>query len=519
MKRGNRKVIVIGLDGATFDIIDPMIREGRLPHLASLIKNGTRAPLKSTIMPNSYPAWTSCVTGVNPGKHGIFWSLIRDKDKAYPLRLMNARDIQVHTVWQILGKQGYRVGIVNIPTEYPPTEVNGFLVCGALTPSPESEYTYPRELKGEILRLIPEYKCEIDYAQTNLNVLADQIMGSIRNREKLALYLLENKPWDLFFMVFTESDLTQHKFWAGMDAVHPDHPKYKGKFGHFINDVYQRLDASLGEILKKISEDTIVFVISDHGFGPFYQSFSLNRWLTQKRYLQLEESWYKTLIKKFLFLIRMQKRAQQIKKGMNAFLPFRRRGLDVRAQRDKDVLSGEELMKRINWSRTKAYFTADYGIRLNLEDREPEGIIRVGEEKEALLDEIKSDLRKLRFSNGQPVFEAVLSKEEAFSGPLVDRAPDLIVPINYSQSPANPEKWEFTLTHSTLCGTHSKWGVFIAKGKGIKKGFELEKAELVDITPTLLYIFKLSPGGEMDGDVLHELFELDFLDGEENNGT
>jgi len=440
LKQGDKRVLVIGLDGATFDIIDPMIKMGKLPHLASLIKNGTRASLESTVMPNSFPAWVSCVTGVNPGKHGIFWSLIREENTAYPLRLMNSYDFQAQTLWQILGNQGYKVGIVNVPTEYLPTKVNDFLVCGALTPSPESEFTYPQELQREILGLIPDYRCEIDYAHTSLDVLADQIMESIKNREKLALYLLDNKPWDLFFMVFTESDLAQHKFWAGIDPDHPHHLKYKKRFGHFIYDVYQRLDAALGEILNKISEDTTVLVISDYGFGPFNQSFSLSRWLTKKRYLRVKESWPMTMLKKFLFLTRMQKRVQFIRKGLSSLLPFQREKLDVRAQREKDVLSGEELMKRIDWGRTKAYFTADYGIRLNLKGREPDGIIHPREEKDALLDEIKRDLRQLRYSNNQPVFDTVLTKEEAFSGPWWTEPQTLSFPsimLGHRQLPKN----------------------------------------------------------------------------------
>ena len=121
MKGPVEKVLVIGLDGATFSVIDPMIEQGRLPHLASLIKGGTRTPLKSTTMPNSYPAWASATTGVNPGKHSIFWSLIRKDNNSYPLQLMNSNDIQAKTLWHTLGDHGKKVVVVNVPTEYPPT--------------------------------------------------------------------------------------------------------------------------------------------------------------------------------------------------------------------------------------------------------------------------------------------------------------------------------------------------------------------------------------------------------------
>jgi len=207
MKRTVEKVLVIGLDGATFSVIDTLIKQGRLPHLAALIERGARMPLKSTIMPNSYPAWVSATTGVNPGKHSIFWSLIRKENNAYPLQLMNSNDIKARTLWHILGDYGKRVVVVNVPTEYPPRELNGVLVCGALTPGPESDYTYPKELKDEILEVVPDYKNEIEIGHVTLTELSLEIMPSIQNREQLLLYLMKEKPWDLFFTVFTDTDL------------------------------------------------------------------------------------------------------------------------------------------------------------------------------------------------------------------------------------------------------------------------------------------------------------------------
>jgi len=162
-KPENQKTLLIGLDGATFDIIEPLLKEGKLPHIGKLLKNGTSALLRSTIMPNSYPAWTSCLTGVNPGKHGIYWSLIREDKTVYPLRLMTTLDLGAKSLWQLLGEKGVKVGIVNVPIVYPPVEVNGFLVSGALTPNDASEFTHPQNLKTDILKEVPEYRCEIEF--------------------------------------------------------------------------------------------------------------------------------------------------------------------------------------------------------------------------------------------------------------------------------------------------------------------------------------------------------------------
>lgn len=505
-------VLVIGLDGASFDIIAPLIKEGKLPYLKKFLKNGSRANLKSTIMPNSFPAWTSCITGMNPGKHGIFWSLIRNNEEAFPMRLMNSSDIHAKAVWEILGDAGHKVCIVNIPVIYPPTEVNGCLICGALTPGEDSDYTFPKDLKKEILTAVPHYKCEIEFAQMDLDKLANQIMGSIQKREQLALYLLEKKSWDLFFIVFTEPDLTQHKFWGGIDEKHPDHKFLKNNFSTFVYDVYERLDRSIERICKKIPEETIVFVISDHGFGPLYQTFSILKWLIKKEYMVLSESLLKRVTRNFLAKINMIDLIRNLKTEIHYFWDADKTKANVRDLREKESLSLNKLTHQIKWDKTRAYFTSDNGIRINLKGREPFGIVNQGAESESLIEKIKSELCELKYSNGEPVFEAVLRKEEVYSGPFVERAPDLIVPINHYRAPLESEKWEFTLHPPKLSGAHSPLGIFLVHGNGIQKGKMIDYTHIIDIAPTILYIFNESTAAEMDGKVLLNMFEPEFIE-------
>ncbi len=510
MKNSDQRVLVIGLDGATFDIIDPLIRDQRLPHLASLIRNGTRSRLKSTLMPNSFPSWSSCVTGVNPGKHGIFWSLIRTDGLAYPLRLMNSFDIQAETLWTLLGNQGYQMGVINVPTEYPPTPVNGFVVCGAMTPREETDFTYPKELRNEILGIVPDYKCEVDFAQINLQKLATEIIHSIENREKLLLYLLQNKRWDLLFMVFTETDLAQHKYWAGIDAAHPKHTAVPKGLQDFVYRVYERIDESIGKVLQETSEETSIFVVSDHGFGPFYQSFSLSQWLVKQGYLVLDEPVIKKWAKRGLMKVHLLNHIHFLKDLMSYSLASFRGRLDVRHIRNKYAHLSEWSTGRVDWKRTRAYSTADLGIRINLKTREPLGTVPPGPEEDSLKERIKGELGQLKFSNGQPVFEAVQTKEEAFSGPFLRNSPDLIVPINHAQAPSRPEGWDFTVTLSNVSGAHSPMGILIASGKGIRKGEDFTGAEVIDITPTILYIFGERLTEDMDGKVLFDIFDSEF---------
>jgi len=175
--------------------------------------------------------------------------------------------------------------------------------------------------------------------------------------------------------------------------------------------------------------------------------------------------------------------------------------------RDRDAAAGKERLGRIRWDRTRAYFAPDYGIRLNLKGRDPMGIVDPGEEARRLSGEIKEKLKACAYSNGAPVFEAVLSSSEAFQGPFIDRAPDIVVPINHAGAPPRPETWPFTLTHPTLTGTHTPYGIFLAQGPGIRKNHRLEEAGVLDVAPTILGLGNVPVPSEMDGRVLREIFE------------
>src|ERR1051325_5812465 len=153
------KTVIIGLDGATFDLIRPLAAAGRLPVLARLMREGASAPLRSTILPNSFPGWASCTTGTSEGMHGVFAPFIKNAG-SYAVRAMSGLDIMTRHVWDLLGEQGGRSVVVNVPTAYPPEPLNGLMVTGMLTPSLQSEFTYPATLKAELLGAIPDYVIE-----------------------------------------------------------------------------------------------------------------------------------------------------------------------------------------------------------------------------------------------------------------------------------------------------------------------------------------------------------------------
>src|SRR5215216_241999 len=198
------KTVIIGLDGATFDIITPLSEAGRLPVLTRLIREGASAPLRSTILPNSFPGWASCTTGTSEGMHGVFSPFIKNPSN-YTVRAMSGRDIMTRHVWDILAQQGGRSIVVNVPTTYPPEPLNGMMVTGMLTPGPQSEFTYPASLKQELLAALPDYVIE-PRRIPDKRARAAEFRRSIHTRERALEFLMNWGEWDFLMVVFSVLD-------------------------------------------------------------------------------------------------------------------------------------------------------------------------------------------------------------------------------------------------------------------------------------------------------------------------
>src|SRR5436853_3528848 len=281
------RLLIVGLDAATFDLICPWIEEGKLPNLAALMKNGAWGRLASVLPPITPPAWTSFMTGKNPGKHGIFHFVEAAVD-SYAMNYANGGSRRSPTVWKILNDAGFSVGTMNIPFTYPPEALDGFQISGLDTPSPNSEFVYPASLKRELVDHLGKINHDLRFLG---NMSTDHRRGQVlAEMERIdqqwaaaALYLLEHRPQDVMMFVFMSIDTVQHYFWQYMDRSHFLYdPKAEPRFGSAVRQVYDRLDAVTGRIIEKLPNDTTVLVVSDHGGGPVVdRTLFLNRYLHQ----------------------------------------------------------------------------------------------------------------------------------------------------------------------------------------------------------------------------------------------
>jgi predicted AlkP superfamily phosphohydrolase/phosphomutase len=489
------KTVIIGLDGATFDIITPLSEAGRLPVLTRLMREGASAPLRSTILPNSFPGWASCTTGTSEGMHGVFSPFIKNPS-SYTVRAMSGRDIMTRHVWDILARQGGRSIVVNVPTTYPPEPLNGMMVTGMLTPGLASEFTYPASLKEELLAALPDYVIEPERIPDR-RARAAEFRRSIRVLERALKFLMGRGEWDFLMVVFSVLDRAQHDYWADMDQAHPRHDrKTPREFRGFIHEIYERLDAAVGRLLEQLPADVRVLVVSDHGFCSELYEVRVNELLASTGLLAFKEP----------SLRKGRARVKELKEKVARRLrPTRADGNVL----DRKVQYGSAFLDEIDWSRTRAFFAQDKGIWVNLDGRESEGIVRESQFDD-VIDEARSVLSHLTSpEDGEKVFEKVMRREEAFNGRWAERLPDLVMIPRRDEYVYNerPSYADVIVPADSTTGTHSRDGIFIAWGKGIKKGVDSGKQfNLRDVGPTALASLGCPLTLDMDGRALSEVF-------------
>ena len=513
-KRAGRKVLLIGLDGATWDLLKPWMDESRLPTLHRLVGKGASGDLLSTVPPLTAAAWISLSTGKNPAKHGIF-DFVFPRLSSYDVSVANIRMRDSRAIWNMVSDHGKKVAIVGVPMTYPPEEVNGLMISCFMTPDSESQYTYPVDLKQELSSKGYEFPTRLSERNRSRNVRAflREVAADTEARVRTVLYLLENKPWDLFAFVFLSPDLLQHDLWHIMDPLHPQHRASENRYLEDIARFYTRLDGYLGDIVSRVDDSTLVLVVSDHGFGRATHFFYVNNWLLSQGLLRPKRN------------LLSQSKHLMFKLGITPMNGFRLLSLLRLGWLRKSFRFGRnyDRVRRITfsfddieWSKTKAFSVGNFGqIYLNVKERQPCGTVEPGEEYELLRQEIANKLLEYRDpTTGKTVIESVLKKEELFSGPYVEYAPDLIPfsqgleYVSFGTSDFGSNK--ISMPIFGLSGYHRMEGILVAAGADVKSNAIIQDASILDIAPTILYAMGLPIPSDMDGKVLFGAFRTDF---------
>jgi predicted AlkP superfamily phosphohydrolase/phosphomutase len=504
-KASCRKVLVLGIDGATFDIIHPLAEEGRLPNLARLIDEGAWGVLDSTLPPVTIPAWVSMMTGKNPGRLGLFDLLRREGYGVEP----NGYCFANHApIWKILNSYSVRTGVMNVPGTYPPEEVDGFMVTGMMTPSKESGFSYPSKLQVDLGESGLDYEIDVpSWQYFDEGVFVKDAIKVTEKRGRAAEYLMAHIPCDFNMVVFTSPDRIHHMIWDKRETV---------------ESYWEELDRVLGGLLKTVGEETTVFVVSDHGFGPLERTFFVNEWLRRNGFLRAKREINERAIVKLGRIVERLYRflgERELLKPVAAFIS-KVVGLERLQKYAYEYLSNARLEGRVNWNKTQAFsavHTPHFGqIYINVEGEMQEGCV-AEDEKERLVSTLLEKLRELKDpKTGAYVNVNVFNSRDVYTGPHLEEAPEIVFMVDGGRCEIDAKVGEERLfvegaPLTGWKGTHTSDGVFIAWGPGIRQGFRVEKASILDIAPTLLHSFGVPVQDEMDGRVLDEIYSDDSM--------
>lgn len=506
----DKRVLIIGLDGGTLDVIEPWAEAGHLPNFRRLLREGCAGRLKSTIPAQSPPAWTSFMTGVNPGKHGLF-DFLKRRPGSYELQPVRNDLPSLGTMFAWASRHGRRVGVLNVPLTYPPEPVNGFMVSGLGAPD-DADYAYPAGLADELRASGYRINNRVVYAPGRVDAFIREAMETTDKRAEVALQLMDREPWDLFTVVFRNLDGVFAFLWAFMDDTHPRHdPQLAERYGDVILRYHQLLDRRLGDFLAAVDEDTLVIVMSDHGGGPLHKEVYLNVWLQQAGFQTLKRrvdvvSGARTVLRRAgltrenLTRLIGWHNVNRIKAQLPAWL-------SAMVPRETP-----DIIDLVDWSQSRAYSYGYIGqIYINLRGREPRGIVEPGEEYRRVVHEIVDRLWELEDpQTGERVVDAVHLKDDIYHGPYVNEGPDINVTMcdmryitHLGLEFVGDQVFGPVPNHET--GTHRQHGMLVVWGPGIRRG-QIEKAQIIDLAPTTLHMLGLPVPDDMDGRVLTELF-------------
>jgi len=489
-----RKLIVIGIDGGTFNVIKPIIKMGKLPNFKKILKNGVHGPLKSTFPPITGPAWFSLATGKNPGKTGIY-DFIYKGEKGILKHTINSNDFKKHgAFWNHLNENDFRSYILNYPMLYPYYDIDGGMVGGFTTPNTE-DIANPEPLEELIKKMPGTYPFRVDwhddYYVTNKEEFVDELKNFIDKQFAVVDKLLNDK-WDFMIHVSNASDFLQHLMWEDWENKNSN---YRSNFIWF----WEELDKKLGNILDKLP-DANIFLISDHGFGQLRTNFNLANWLLKQN-----------LIRKRNF--------HRIKKTVGELLNktfeiYKNSFLSDIFKIDKEILLSKvrnnSVSNQLNLGTPIPYEIDVSKSKVVPHSSGMHGAIYIKDDAEIELNYIKKIMKKV--STNYNLNIGIYTPEDLYNGEELNYAPDIQIKIdnykcNIQSKSLEGEVFSNNVQNIHKNGSHRRHGIFCGYGPDIKTATKLQNLRIYDIAPTILHYYDIPIPKDVDGRVLKEIFK------------
>lgn len=497
---------MIGLDAATPPVVEAMLAAGELPNLARLCASGSRGTLESTLHPLTPQAWTTMVTGVNAGRHGI-WDFSERDESGYRLRIVNGSRRRAPALWDYLGAKGIRSGLVNIPFTAPAPTIDGFAVAGLDAAPRDDALTYPRELAETLRRRFGELDLDHSFPlDSSGRVDIGIVERAATQKVEMARWLSEQYDPQLLFVVFMSADHIHHLSWPDWEE--------RGLRSR-VADVYRVLDGAVGGLAD--DPDRNVLVVSDHGGGSLDGVVNLNAWLAREGFLEYASAGTMATGGEAArhAVFRVDRLRRRLPRRLRSFARRRAPKLRDRVHQLRDY-------SVIDWRRTRAFAYGTFGsIVVNLEGRERFGTVDPSE-YDALRADIAGGLESLTDPDGRPIVAAVYRREELFDGPELETMPDLIVEFDdyrwlgkgnmLSRSESLWDSVEIAPgAKESYVGSHRREGLIVLSGPSAAQGRTLA-ASIADVAPTALYLLDAPIPDDLEGRVLEEAVRPELLD-------
>jgi predicted AlkP superfamily phosphohydrolase/phosphomutase len=507
---GGAGTLLVGLDGATFTVLDRLVAEGTMPFLGSLMASGCSAPLRTVVPPLTPPAWTSLVTGVSPGRHGIFDfvrvtrsaererklatvgapAASRSEGPELQYRMATSTDVMAQTLWSMASEAGRRVASLNFPVGIPPEQVDGIVIPGFAPWRHLRRVVWPPSFYEELRRLPgfrpDELVFDIERERRAIQELGEEeyedwIDFHVRREERwleVVRHVLGREHMDLAAVLFDGVDKLQHICWRFIDTdPATPRPAWERRVVDQCRGYFRRLDDVLAETVRLAGPDARVFIASDHGFGPTDQLFYVNVWLEQQ--------------------------------GLLHWAPGVDHDDDQRVGLDEITRSSAALF---DWTRTRvaALTSGSNGLYVKVAHRPGDAGVPP-DDYDWFCESLRQALLGVRGPDGELVVAEVLRREEAFEGPQMHRAPDLtlrlhdqgFVSVLNAAAPVIPRR-------ETL-GTHHAQGIFIASGPGILAAGRSRELSILDVAPAVLHSLRLPVPCDLEGRFPEEVYDPELL--------
>ncbi|MDP5277119.1 alkaline phosphatase family protein [Chengkuizengella axinellae] len=451
------KLFILGLDCIDSNILDNL---NFTPNIKKMVAQGTYGTLNSTIPPITVPAWSSMLSGKDPGELGVYGFRNRRTYRYDDEVFASSHMVKFDRLWDLFSKVNKKSIIVGVPQTYPINPINGFLVSGFDSPKNSNEFCYPKELSTFIKEEIGEYLFDVtDFRNTPLDEVLDTVYSMTEKRFDLMENLIRENEWDFSILCEIGTDRIHHCFWKYHDKNHPEY-EYHDKYSNVIIDYYMYIDNRIGRLLNILDDDSTTFlIVSDHGAKAMYGGVCINEILIREGWLVLKEK------------------------------------PNEPTKLTKDL---------IDWSKTKAWGDGGYYSRifLNIVGREPQGKISPKDLRH-YKEELTKLLQKIKLDNGIEISNKVYWPERIYRR-VRGLAPDLIVLLGDLHwrsigKVGYKSNWIIENDTGTDGANHSMDGVYIISGPNIKKNVRRDSS-IYDITPTIIQQFNLPVNDDYIGE-------------------